>query len=696
MLLKSERYDRINIKIAPCLKFPYACKTINEFSENESLGSYSDIYGTILFKEVSCGKLSYRTYFRTKNDALLYYNHAFADIAWYNRYERDKYKLFWFMLDVVNDTYLPIEIPKLNYITAKDKSLLVKLKDRFYVLSRELYPKESLNDIGTPIYVAIIDANSGHALFLENRKSNLHLDLYYPIANKIVPIIQFNKNGVFVHLLDILDNKISIISWTIDEIKQIMIDIINKDIYFKSVRKKVAQDVIEQISTAKVSHVNYIYDANEEHIKRHIKGFKIYFEISIKGARYEYKLQTCGIAIVLEQGSIRCYLDLEHTRFELNNEKMSLYKNHYKETTILIQEFSVSTEIPEIYLPNVLYSNRCYDIIYNTTKGIAITKEKIDIIWKHKHSVIYDDNQFTISAIYQHKNYLFIIKFPTDKEQSYLVVIDLKSNTLYPFISKGDFRVLLSQNPKRRLEYITHQFKLSNKIIFMSRDLRHVFAIKLNELNEKLRMIKQDDCKEEHYGYIEDFVEIFEMEQLLGNAILKTYKTEIEDDKIGALSYYIHRHLGKLYIIATYDIDNTKCIGAFELISSAESTFLRLIAYYPYERALYYKNKSPINLPSISNSVIQKIYSTNTFNNNLEIVCNINSMFFDIGNNRTSVCTISKDFSIEEVRCENFGEYLEVELKYNRRRGVGVTIVQRDIFIISRLNVVSKMPILSL
>ena len=162
------------------------------------------------------------------------------------------------------------------------------------------------------------------------------------------------------------------------------------------------------------------------------------------------------------------------------------------------------------------------------------------------------------------------------------------------------------------------------------------------------------------------------------------------------MSYYIHRHLGKLYIIATYDIDNTKCIGAFELISSAESTFLRLIAYYPYERALYYKNKSPINLPSISNSVIQKIYSTNTFNNNLEIVCNINSMFFDIGNNRTSVCTISKDFSIEEVRCENFGEYLEVELKYNRRRGVGVTIVQRDIFIISRLNVVSKMPILSL
>jgi len=112
MLLKSERYDRINIKIASCLKFTYACKTINEFSENESLGSYSDIYGTILFKEVSCGKLSYRTYFRTKNEALLYYNHAFADIAWYNKYERDKHKLLWFVLDVANLTFLNASRPE--------------------------------------------------------------------------------------------------------------------------------------------------------------------------------------------------------------------------------------------------------------------------------------------------------------------------------------------------------------------------------------------------------------------------------------------------------------------------------------------------------------------------------------------------------------------------------------------------------
>jgi len=691
MLLKSKKYDKINIKVSPYLKFPYACKGTNTFIADTAVGSYSEFYGAILFKEAAYDGINYRTYIKTKNDVISYYNHFWSKKVYYSRHEHNKNKLFWFMIDVARDIYQPIEISRLNYLTVKDKSLLVRLKDKFYVLSKELYPEESLNNIDVPIYVAIIDADSGEALFLENRKRNLYLDLYYPIANKIVPILQFNKKGLFVHLVDISDNKISTVVWTIEQVKMIIIDIINRDIYFKYVRKKVSQDTFEQVSTAKVSHVNYIYDSIGESINNYVKSLTIYFELLIKGKRYEYKLETCGLVIVLDHESIRCYLDLQDARFELNSEKMSLFRNHYQETMILLQEIPISPKIPEIYLSNILYSNKCYDILYSITDGITITKKKRDIIWSRRSNSIYDDSNFTSSAIYRHKNYLFIFKLHNDKDPSCLVIIDLKTERLYPFVSRGVFKTLLERDSDRSLEYVFHYFKPNNKIIFLAKDLRYIFTVKIKELDDKLIMIKQDDCKEKQYKYLEDFVEAFELKHLLSDAILLTHKAKIEDDKIKALSYYIDKNSDKLYITASYDIDSTVYLGLFELILAVKGMFLRPIRYYPYERLFYYKNKNK-NLISFSNTVVQKIYHADTFNNNLGMACNINPVFLDIESNRISTYILSRDFSAKRVICENFENFLIVELTYLKLTPPRINLSGHEFFVLSRLSLVSKMP----
>jgi hypothetical protein len=119
-----------------------------------------------------------------------------------------------------------------------------------------------------------------------------------------------------VHLVDILDNKINTVAWTIEEIKMIIIDLINRDINYKYVREEVSQDPIEQVSTAQVSYVNYIYDAIRESINNHVKSLNIRFELLIKGKMYKYNLEKCGMVIVLEYESIRCYLDLQHAEQE--------------------------------------------------------------------------------------------------------------------------------------------------------------------------------------------------------------------------------------------------------------------------------------------------------------------------------------------------------------------------------------------
>ena len=403
MFLKSGKYDRISIKVASCLKLPRACKNSYAFREDEVVGSYSEFYGTILFKEAACNGINYRTYIKTKNDVIWYYNHLWGQKVYYSRHEPNKNKLFWFMIDVANNIYRPIEIPKLNYLTGKGGSFLIRLKDKFYVLSRELYSEESLNDSSALFYVAIIDATSGKELFMEGIENNLHLDLYYPIANRIVPVLQINRKGLYLHLIDILHNKTNTISWTLDEIRRIIIDIVNKDADFKYVRKKISQDAFEQLYSTKVSRVDYMHDSNGGHAN-YVKGINIYFQITIRGTKYEYHLKTLCIILEFEQKSIKCCLELGHAVFELNESKGAHYKHHYKETKILLQEIPIAPEIPEIYFPNILYSDKCYDVVCNTENGIAVTNKKLDILWSRESNSIYHERQFARSAMYRHEN----------------------------------------------------------------------------------------------------------------------------------------------------------------------------------------------------------------------------------------------------------------------------------------------------
>jgi len=266
-----------------------------------------------------------------------------------------------------------------------------------------LYSEESLNDSSALFYVAIIDATSGKELFMEGIENNLHLDLYYPIANRIVPVLQINRKGLYLHLIDILHNKTNTISWTLDEIRRIIIDIVNKDADFKYVRKKISQDAFEQLYSTKVSRVDYMHDSNGGHAN-YVKGINIYFQITIRGTKYEYHLKTLCIILEFEQKSIKCCLELGHAVFELNESKGAHYKHHYKETKILLQEIPIAPEIPEIYFPNILYSDKCYDVVCNTENGIAVTNKKLDILWSRESNSIYHERQFARSAMYRHEN----------------------------------------------------------------------------------------------------------------------------------------------------------------------------------------------------------------------------------------------------------------------------------------------------
>jgi len=696
MLFNLGANDIMKIKIASCLKFPYGCENSGTFEEYTVVSHRNDIYSILPLKESICDGLVYRTYFVTKNNEILYYN----NVIWEGdprSYKRDEHRLFWFVTDIVRNVYRPVEFSELNYFTEKNKTLLFRLMDKFYVISNKLYREESIGTTNPPNYVAIIDVDSGEALYLENRKNNLYLDLFYLIANKIVPVIQMDNNSIKVHLVDIISQKINTLFWNIDEIESIVMDMLYKSSGFKYMEDLLENIKFMNFNENSIKYIEYTYEVTSEKIT-YAKEIKVYFDIYINASEgRRCNLVRLGVIIVLERDRLECYLDLGKLVFTIRSkdryrEFHFLEENPYTDIKILPQKIYVSLEIPKIHLCNVLYSNECYDILYSTENGIVFKNKKLytqrrmdtklDAIWD-------SDNEFSDFTMYRHKDYLFIMKVPTYISPVFLIVIDLKSGKIYPFMSGDYFNTLLRGN----VNYNFYYSKTSDNLIFLPMELKHIFIMDLRKLNYKLYQLKQDGCEKERYGYdyVDNFIEVFDVAELLSHAILRWYNIQIEDEVVKALSYYVDKDLDKLYIIGKYDINNIEHIGIFECVTSEDSLFLNLVNYSPYNSILFSKNKGKNHI-NICNLNIQGMFVPNTFNNSLEIVCNRNTNFVDIWNNRISTRILQWSHTPKEVICENLGDYVIVELD----PWEGAPRNKREFFVLSRLNLVNEMPVLSL
>ena len=260
---------------------------------------------------------------------------------------------------------------------------------------------------------------------------------------------------------------------------------INKDERFKYDRKGISSDAVKQIYEARLYEWWREYNSNEQNIKC-LKSIQKYFEIFILGEGGTYRLKTLVLYIEFMQNNLKIYIDLSIVELNINASIVSVpYNKHFKDTMILLKEIPISPEIPEIHLSNVVYNNKCYDILYSPENGIALTDKKLTIIWNKKEA-------FSGSLIYRHKKYLFIFKVPTTEYPVCIIVIDTKSDTLYPFTSNNDFKEVLRED----LKYTFYYFETSDRIIFLPMDLKNIFIIELKELNEKLYQLKKDICEE--------------------------------------------------------------------------------------------------------------------------------------------------------------------------------------------------------
>jgi hypothetical protein len=609
VFFKLENYSSVRIKIAPYLKLPYVCKsniTLNKklaVNQKAEIG-FPETYKTILpFKSVKCADLIYRAYIRTKNNKILYYNCVFTKLG------KNKHKLSFFAVDIGQDIYNPIESSKFAYYTDKNASLLIKVDDKFYIISRELYPEETISSNEVSHYVGIIDVDSGKTLYLEKKSDNLHLDLFYPIVNRIVPVLQINRSGVHVHLVDLITQQINTVSWTVAEFGRIIIDLINKDEDFKNNirRKGMSPDNIGWIYDFRLlSEHNEDYSTKEQ--VKYLKGIKQFFSISIFGDYGSYSLLFLKLNIEYVKNNLKTYIDPASTTLSKPDLLKNVsYREHYKETVIFQRSIPISSKIPKIHLFNVLHSDQCYDLLYSPENGVALTNKELSIIWSQPKA-------FSEFLIYHHGKYTFIIKAPSAQNPVCFIVIETKGNTLYPFISKKDFKTFIKQGSK--LSYTFYYPKTNDMLIFFPtfpKHFKYIFVIDLEKLSDKLTQLERYGCSAGQYSYVEDFMVIFDIRHLLSDIILRSQNPVSADNAIEVLGYYMDESSNALYITISYIANNTRYIGLLKCITSKGGITLKLVDNSPLRHVLLYKNKGIIDLGNLR---IQRVHYKSTYNNN--------------------------------------------------------------------------------
>ena len=82
--------------------------------------------------------IKYRTYFLNKNNIVLYYSHIVSDEST-RMHNLNTNNLLWFKIDIANNTYHIVDFSNLEYAANRDQSLLLRLGNKFYILSNGPY-----------------------------------------------------------------------------------------------------------------------------------------------------------------------------------------------------------------------------------------------------------------------------------------------------------------------------------------------------------------------------------------------------------------------------------------------------------------------------------------------------------------------------------------------------------------------------
>ena len=659
MFLKVAKRVSLSVKVTPHIKIPFAD---NKLSISGYIAKpYNSIYNIM-----QCAKNNgFVTCFYTKNN-----------LASYHR-EYDKNNHF-IIPDLLKDSYEIVSVSESGYRieSGKDneaKTTLAKTADGIlYLISN------NMTDTNGEKFVMILNLNNKRTLYKKRQEENIYIEWFYPIANVVVPVLRITAEGLFVDLVNLLNDRIDTISCNLECISQLIKELINE--YKKSNRD--ISDTVINIARFYLKSINYEYQAYEGN-NYYAKHIVIAFRLNVYGQVYSYDMNNVSLDIKLVDKAISLYLGFDNSRVIIYKSAKSIRSIDISEKKFPLQKHQFDNKPISIKLPNQLYANECY-MIYQDKDGFRISGENIQLGGIDVKASLFSYKSYKIFVFALSNNYRRCDDTRFVWEQwtaEGIAIIDTKHNKILVWSYKSAVDGHCMQYSLIGSHYYSSD---AQKLVFLSK-YSHCFSVintrGIDTAFDNIVKQQQPECQDKSNRDVYELMESFHIVPMIIDVIAQEHKipeSDISYSNIKIIGSYIDKNFDILYITATYNIDDTKYIGLFMWPIYDDNVRLRLLYYKDVNsKLLYYK---PIkSLPTTiyrtitSNMLKIELNNRNTTWVDLHLVYDIDRhIFIDIESNRSSpkILDIYNDFESSTERVSKFDNFLFV--KYVKRKQLGI------------------------
>ena len=636
MFLNFTNKTVLNPQVAPYLKAPIVTDSLD--IPNTKCNPYNNIYYMMNIAE----KHGNRTYFYRKANALNYHSTSQNEIA-------------VFVTDYINDIYNPINLNKTKISIKSERNIVIGVDNKnWYLIAEEADLENEKNFL-------IISLNDGKILYKKNRsdKDIIYFAYYYPIYDVIIPILIVTKYGISVEMYNILSEQVYNIKLIdLESLRNIADTTIKRE--GKNVDTK-GED-IEAIQYAKVEEPRYRICMNESNLmcfnsiyvllSLELKIPKTY-TIDYKEKTYLYIFEHLQIIIGIDSNKLYCKFDLSRAHFRIAKAHYDKIQGRpvedqwdstilaffYDKSRDIMLPYAVRHEYPyeipkdtgRIYLSIYMYGNDCYKII-NNEHGVNIVTQNEELIPSLRK----------ISAIYHHKNYLFVLR--TDLlGQIDLIIIETKHKLIS--ITEEDIKIsftgdggkTLHKNMLNFILWFFYYLKKHNSFIFISNDHQYLLLVKADEIEKVLRDISRIECGENSSA--DGLVKVYNILELILEAIESYMERIYKKISFYMIEHHIDVKSDKLYLLVKYIVGKKKyiCLLEMEIIDNE----LNFKILYMHNEKITYSNIEKIGIKNsyINNKFMNKLSilgHNNTFIKDLDILYTNNGAFVSIKYNRKS------------------------------------------------------------
>ena len=532
MFFKSSSNIGLQVKIASYAKIPYASN--KPYFSKSNYGPHKNLYNTVHYIEQGY----YVTYFYSRKNTLNYYRKSNNDsIVLMQDSQYETYQVFKLKLD--------------TYDINAENTLLIKTENgKYYVVIKETEDGKYYIDAAAKAkHIVVFNLSNSKSLYTLDASNTLYCNYFYPIANVIIPVIQVTKDSVSITLCNISNEEVYTILWSLEDINELVVNIINMAIENNKIRYKRDNYKFNEILYFKLDNISYMYDTHDHKIL-YLKGVKI--SININTLYF-------NIRVELNDKNIVCCLDMQNAYIKVDDETKLFYKEFFQNLDFFIKEYHFDGKVRNNNLSCFLYDTDCY----------YVRKDSCGLTYLKKGE--YYGDICKTSAVYTYKNYWIIINHWQSYRSRKLAIIDTKRNLMSVWATRETAYCIQS--------YIVFYFypTRSNNLIFLSTDLDCIFIIDERKIEQIFDIKEQSECKKERYRDLSEIVECYNVDTLLRRAVSRAYKIAYEPNDIKLITHYMDKKSDKLYIIARYRLDYVIHTGLFVLRISDDNVNLVLL-----------------------------------------------------------------------------------------------------------------------